>query len=206
MLRLLPQYTTTTINPSLTTPSDIKTYFDQAFHHPITPTPDSPTSTYSSSQHSFKASPLIKNQDLHINHQTTTPPQPSRSQSSPHPKFSITPARRFLRRRGPIPNPQSISSRVLQDMVSSHLPPPPPPPSSSSRWETGDEEYLNQLCPGGNPMDLYRLEDSESDPVLIIKLPQLLPVAMIRSRASDLSLRSTVSSFMTHVTVQSSLE
>ncbi|KAH9821909.1 hypothetical protein DFH28DRAFT_1187427, partial [Melampsora americana] len=115
-------------------------------------------------------------------------------------KMNVSPVRQFLRRRGPIPSSQPLSCKLLQSIMSSK---PDGSLSVGSTFNSSDSDselgdYLEQLCPGGAPMDQYILEDPESEPILLTKRTE--PLRIGRQGLSRSSSSSSVSTFMTDVT------
>lgn len=148
----------------------------------------SPTSVYS--QKSYMA-PSTDDKEIWV-----TPENPA----SRAVKMSISPVRQFLRRRGPIPTTQPLSSKLLQSIMSSKTDNSLSDESTCTTSEADDElgHYLETLCPGGGPMDQYVLEDAESDPVLLTTNTE--PLHIVRRALSSRSTKSSVSSFMTEIT------
>ncbi|KAH9812429.1 hypothetical protein DFH28DRAFT_1061877 [Melampsora americana] len=148
----------------------------------------SPISVYS--QKSYTA-PSTEDKDICI-----TPENPA----SRAVNVNVAPVRQFLRRRGPIPTTQPLSCRLLQSIMSSKTDESLSAKSACTSSESNADfsDYLEQLCPGGGPMDQYVLDDAESEPVLLANTTE--PLRILCRPLSRRSSLSSVSTFMTDVT------
>ncbi|KAG0146355.1 hypothetical protein CROQUDRAFT_44533 [Cronartium quercuum f. sp. fusiforme G11] len=173
-------------------------YFSQAMLASEQPSSSSCISSPPSSHSSPSSANIAKEQGHTI---FLTPHNPR----SPPMKVTVSPARRFLCRKGPIPLRQPVSSKMLQSVLSSPLLQTSPKQCSTSASSKSASvlEFHEQICTGGTPMDYYTLPDAESDPVLVAPARHQNTTEPLRIRRSALSrgqTQSSVSTFRTDVT------
>lgn len=137
---------------------------------------------------------------------STKPPShlfltPTHHQSLPI-NLNLTPARRFLKRPGPIPHSQPLSSKLLQSILSA--PELRTQSSFSVRQELGchpsDDphlQFLERVCPGRCPIEIYSLSDHEPLPILSSHITLHPPILSLSDSVSCPSINSSLSSFMT---------
>lgn len=173
----IPEPTTSTIT------SESNGYFPKTnseINQPCSRT-SSPTSVYSENS---SITPLSKDKEAWL-----TPENPTYQEA----KLSVSPARHFLRRRGPIPTTQPLSSKLLRSIVSS----PPEKPRSVQSISHGLEsdaelsDHLELLCPGDAPIEQYVLQDAELELALLARSEPLRIVCEALSRRSNNSSAST---------------